>query len=298
MTAPRTSAPIGAEVMGILNVTPDSFSDGGLFEDPADARDQAASMLARGAAVVDVGGESTRPGASPVDPLTEQARILPVLEAVSETCADAGVRCSVDTRHADTARAAVAAGATIINDVSASLHEVAAELGVGWVAVHMSGDPRTMQEAPSYDDVVDEVRSFLARRAERARLVGVGEVWVDPGIGFGKSTAHNVALLANIGSLVDDGTPVLLGVSRKRSLGVLLARSDFGHDPHPGPPGGRAYFDGQDPVGTEDRLDGSLVMATWAALQGVRMIRAHDVGATVRAMEIAAGADSAGDREE
>jgi dihydropteroate synthase len=275
--------------MGVLNVTPDSFSDGGDHLDPGSARRRVERMIAEGVAVIDVGGESTRPGAAPVDEAVEQARVLPVLEAIAAPCEDAGVRRSIDTRNAGTARAAVAVGASLLNDVSAALFEVAAELGVGWVAMHMSGDPRTMQADPSYLDVVDEVTAFLVQRATAATAAGVQEVWVDPGIGFGKTTAHNVALLAHLDRLAAEGFPVLVGTSRKRSLGVLLARSDLGSALHPGPPGGRAYFEGPEPVDLADRLDGSLATATWAMIQGARMIRAHDVGPTVRAAALVAG---------
>ena len=284
---PHATAP--PAVMGVLNATPDSFSDGGAHLDPDAARRRVEQMIAEGVGVIDVGGESTRPGAAAVDEAVELARVIPVLEAIAGPCRAAGVRRSIDTRNPGTARAAVAAGATLLNDVSAELFEVAAELGVGWVAMHMAGDPRTMQVDPSYDDVVDEVRSFLVGRARRAVAAGVEEVWLDPGIGFGKTTAHNVALLARLDLLVAEGFPVLIGTSRKRSVGVLLARSDAGEPPHPGPPGGRAYFEGPDPVDLADRLDGSLVTSTWAMIQGARMIRAHDVGPTVRAAALVAG---------
>lgn len=279
--------------MGVLNVTPDSFSDGGRHDSLRTAVARVHEMVAEGADVIDVGGESTRPGAAPVDPADEQRRVLPVLEAVAETCAAAGVRLSIDTRDAGTARAAVALGATLINDVSASLHRVAAELGVGWVAMHMLGDPRTMQVEPRYDDVVADVARFLRERVAAAAAAGVGEIWVDPGIGFGKTTAHNLALLARLDQLVADGTPVVLGTSRKRSLGVLLARSDAGAVPHPGPTGGSAAFDRPDgvtsrePVPVTDRLAGSLSTATWAMIHGARMVRVHDVAATVGAVRVA-----------
>jgi dihydropteroate synthase len=280
-------------VMGVLNVTPDSFSDGGLHDRVGAAVERVAVMIAEGADVIDVGGESTRPGAAPVDPAGEQARVLPVLEAIAEPCRVAGVRISVDTRNGSTARAAVALGATLINDVSASLWPVAADLGVGWVAMHMLGDPRTMQLSPRYADVVDDVGSFLRDKVRLARRAGVEEVWVDPGIGFGKTTAHNLALLGRLDELVADGTPVVIGTSRKRSLGVLLARSDAGMAPHPGPPGGDAALDGPDPVPVEDRLAGSLSTATWAMIVGARMVRVHDVGATVRAVAVARAAQAA-----
>lgn len=280
--------------MGVLNVTPDSFSDGGDHDSLVLAVARVHEMVAEGADVIDVGGESTRPGAAPVDPADEQRRVLPVLEAVAGPCAEAGVRLSIDTRHAATARAAVALGATLVNDVSASLWPEAVEMGVGWVAMHMSGDPRTMQSEPRYDDVVADVFGFLRDRAEVARAAGVAEIWVDPGIGFGKTTAHNVALLARLDELVADGVPVVVGTSRKRSLGVLLARSDAGLGAHPGPPGGTAEFEGPEPVPVAQRLVGSLCTATWAMIQGAAMVRVHDVAETVKAVSIVASAGLAG----
>ncbi len=273
------------QVMGILNVTPDSFSDGGEFLDPLRAHARVMRMIAEGAAWIDVGGESTRPGAEPIDPVEECRRVLPVLEMVAQDAAAAGVRLSIDTRNAETARAAVAAGATLINDVSASLWEVAAECGVGWVAMHMAGDPTTMQRDPHYDDVVDQVRTFLADRAGRARRAGVTEIFVDPGIGFGKTTRHNMELLAHLDLLVGDGHPVLIGTSRKRFTGVLLARSDAAGRP----PLRGATPDGPPLVELSDRLDGSLATATWAMAAGARIVRAHDVAATVQAAPIVSG---------
>ncbi|MCH2423851.1 MAG: dihydropteroate synthase, partial [Acidimicrobiales bacterium] len=214
--------------MGVLNVTPDSFSDGGRFLDHALAVARGRAMIAEGASIVDVGGESTRPGALPVDEDEEVARVIPVIEMLATDSAVAvkSVRNSNDTRPAALAEAAVAAGATIVNDVSASLHEVAADLGVGWVAMHMRGDPRTMQDEPVYDDVVAEVRDFLVERATAAVTAGVSEVWIDPGIGFGKTAAHNLALVRHVDVLVASGWPVVIGVSRKRFLGELTGRSD------------------------------------------------------------------------
>ena len=274
------------EVMGVLNVTPDSFSDGGLHERSDVAVDRGRELLAQGATVVDVGGESTRPGAEPVDPAQEAARVVPVIEALAADCRAVGARLSVDTRHEEVARAAVAAGVDLVNDVSASLWPVAAELGVGWVAMHMQGDPRTMQAEPRYGDVVDEVRGFLDRRARAAEDAGVAEVWVDPGIGFGKTTAHNVALLAHLDRLVADGRPVVVGTSRKRSLGVLMARADLGLPAHPGPGGGGADLElpvgAGDPVPVGSRRSGSLITAAWAMIHGARMVRVHDVAETVR----------------
>jgi dihydropteroate synthase len=273
------------QVMGVLNVTPDSFSDGGRFDAPDRAVRRVTEMLDQGATCIDVGGESTRPGAAPIDPDEECRRVLPVIDAVAEQVAARGARLSIDTRNEATARAAVAAGATLLNDVSASLWEVAADLGVGWVAMHMAGDPRTMQADPRYDDVVDEVRGFLVERATTAEAAGVPEVWVDPGIGFGKTTSHNLDLLAHLDVLVAEGFPVLVGTSRKRFTGELLARSDApgrGLGDLSGPLGGV-------PVGVDDRVDGSLATATWAMVQGARMVRAHDVAVTARAATIVSG---------
>ena len=248
-------------VMGVLNVTPDSFSDGGRFPRPVDAVVHGLRLAAEGAAIVDVGGESTRPGAEPVEPAEEMHRVLPVVSAL----ADKGVRISIDTRCAEVAEAAVAAGATLVNDVSASeeLMAVAAAGGAGYVAMHAKGDPRTMQVDPRYDDVVDEVHGFLAVAAARARQLGCREVWVDPGIGFGKTVEHNLALLAALPELVEAGDPVVVGASRKGFLGALT---------------------GGAPVG--DRLEASVAVATWAFHCGVQVVRAHDVAETVRALRL------------
>jgi len=256
--------------MGVLNVTPDSFSDGGRFLDPEAAVAHGLAMAAEGADVVDVGGESTRPGAEPIGPVEECRRVVPVIHELARH-----VRVSIDTRHAVVAEAAVAAGATLVNDVSASLGRLTAALGsepghrVGFVAMHMLGDPRTMQDDPRYGDVVAEVGAFLLQRAEEAASLGVEEVWVDPGIGFGKALEHNLALLARLDELVAGGFPVVVGTSRKRFLGLLLAAAD-------GLPAGQL-------VETDDRLEGSVASATWAMWQGARMVRAHDVRATVLA---------------
>jgi len=253
--------------MGVVNVTPDSFSDGGQHFEPAAAVQQARRLVAEGADVIDVGGESTRPGAQAVPEDEERRRVLPVIEALAGE-----VRVSIDTRKASVARAAVAAGATLLNDVSASLDDVAAECEVGWVAMHMQGQPQTMQVDPSYDDVVGEVRSFLVERAGRARAAGVEEIWIDPGIGFGKTAQHNLALLARLDEIVGTGFAVLVGTSRKAFLGALLAGSDGV----------------ERPVTTADRLEGSLASATWAMAQGARMVRVHDVAATVQAAKVVA----------
>jgi dihydropteroate synthase len=245
-------------VMGVLNVTPDSFSDGGRWFDRHAAIARGLELVAEGADVVDVGGESTRPGAAPVDEAEERRRVVPVIEALAPH-----VRVSVDTRTRGVAEAALAAGATLLNDVSASLHATAAAAGAGWVAMHMRGEPRTMQDDPRYDDVVGEVRAFLVERAEQAIAAGVTEVWIDPGIGFGKTPAHNLSLLRRLDEIVAAGYDVLVGTSRKGFLGALTG----------GAP-------------ADDRLEASLATAVMAAAAGARMVRAHDVLPTVHAMRI------------
>jgi dihydropteroate synthase len=245
-------------VMGIVNTTADSFSDGGRFLDPEAAIAHGLRLVAEGAGIVDVGGESTRPGSSPVPADEQVRRVVPVVAGLAPH-----VRVSVDTRDAAVAEAAVAAGATIINDVGARLWEVAAATGAGWVAMHVQGEPATMQVAPRYDDVVAEVSAFLADRAARARAAGVAEVWVDPGIGFGKTAAHNLEVLARLDELVAAGTPVAVGTSRKGFLGALT--------------GG---------AGVEDRLEASVATAVWALAAGAALVRVHDVAATVAALRI------------
>ncbi|MGB6057078.1 MAG: dihydropteroate synthase, partial [Microthrixaceae bacterium] len=269
----------------MLNVTPDSFSDGGQHFDTTSAILRAREMVEQGADVIDVGGESTRPGAEPVDPLDEQRRVIPVIEGIVEMLRSTqsnAVRLSIDTRNVDTARRAVAAGATLINDVSATLAVTAAELGVGWVAMHMLGDPRTMQASPRYDDVVHDVKKFLVERASEAARLGVGEIWIDPGIGFGKTIDHNLELLSRLDEIVSEGFPVLIGTSRKRFLGELTARSDAHLAPlHPlhalarsGSTAGKgAAVDVENlpspaPSDVASRLEASLTTATWAMLKG------------------------------
>jgi len=276
--------------MGIVNVTPDSFSDGGRFLDHAAAIAHGLELVAEGADLVDVGGESTRPGAAPVDEATELERVLPVITALAPH-----VRVSIDTVKPDVARAAVEAGATLVNDVSCSLDPVAAELGVGWVAMHSRGTPATMQSLAIYDDVVTEVARFLTEAADRAAARGIEEIWLDPGIGFAKTARHNLELLARLDELVAIGRPVLVGTSRKHFLGSLLADSDRA---------GRAraaaacrsgtvldapavLADGPAPV--DDRLEGSVATVTWALAKGARMIRAHDVRASVHAAAVVGG---------
>jgi dihydropteroate synthase len=257
-------------VMGVLNVTPDSFSDGGQWFDAAAAIEHGRRLIEQGADVLDVGGESTRPGAGPVPETEELRRVLPVIEALAAS----GVRVSIDTRKVAVAKAAVGAGATIINDVSASLWPVAAEVGVGWIAMHMPADPSVMQAYAHYDDVVAEVREYLVARATRARSEGVPEVWIDPGIGFGKTAHHNLLLLRHLDTLVGSGFPVVVGTSRKSFLGRLA----------PGRDGA--------PASPLDRLEASVATTAWAVVHGADIVRVHDVAPAVQAVRLAGSATS------
>lgn len=264
---------MSATVMGILNVTPDSFSDGGhhLTVDAAVAHGR--RLAAEGAGVIDIGGESTRPGAEPVAVDTELDRVVPVVEALwSALVADGAdhIELSVDTTKAAVARAAVAAGASIVNDVSASLEAVAADLGAGWIAMHAAGPSATMQDQPRYHDVRAEVADHLADAARRGTEAGVTRLWVDPGIGFGKTTEHNLALVGDLDRFTAIA-PVVVGVSRKATIGAIHAESDS-----------------VAAVGADDRLEGSLAMATWCAHLGAGMVRVHDVRATVHAVSVVA----------
>jgi dihydropteroate synthase len=247
-------------LMGVLNVTPDSFSDGGRFDDPARAADAAVAMVAAGAAVLDLGAESTRPGARPVSSREERARLLPVLRAVR---AAVRVPLSVDTMKADVAEAALEAGADIVNDVSAGRADrrmlpLCGRASVPVVLMHMRGRPATMQRRPAYRDVVREVVAFLGRRAAAARLAGVAAdaIVLDPGIGFGKTVAHNLALLGRLDALVALGYPVLVGVSRKGFIGTLL--------------GG---------AGPSERAFGTAAAVALAVSRGASLLRVHDVAA-------------------
>lgn len=265
-------------VMGVLNLTPDSFSDGGRFLEPAAALARARAMIAEGADILDLGAESTRPGADPVPADIEIARLVPVIEAIR---AESAVAISVDTMKPAVARATIAAGATIWNDVTAlqgapdSL-TVAADLGCEVVLMHMQGEPRTMQAEPVYADVVAEVAQALAARAEAAVAAGVArdKIWLDPGIGFGKHmTRHNLPLLAHLDQLTALGFPVLLGVSRKSFIGAV--------------DGGAA---------ADQRLGGSLAAALWGVRAGVRAVRVHDVRETAQALKVWAAIQSASEK--
>ncbi|MEI8205538.1 MAG: dihydropteroate synthase [Kiritimatiellales bacterium] len=243
-------------IMGILNVTPDSFSDGGKFQILEKAVAHGLEMVEEGADIIDIGGESTRPGAKPVQALEEIARTGPVIKKLREKT---GALISIDTRKAEVARAALAAGADIINDISAladpGMAAVAAETGAGLVLMHMLGTPETMQTNPRYDNVVSNVWSFLEERMRFAVARGVApeQIVLDPGIGFGKTDEHNLALLKGIPTLMAAGRPVLIGASRKSFIGRML--------------GG----------GTDDRLAGSLAIAAFAVLRGAHILRLHDV---------------------
>jgi dihydropteroate synthase len=258
-------------VMGIVNVTPDSFSDGGQFLDAGRATEHGLELAAAGAAVLDVGGESTRPGSQPVPAEEQRRRILPVIRRLA---AEAGVPVSVDTADASVAAAALEAGATIVNDITAgrdpAMMPLVAEAGAGYVFMHMQGTPATMQADPRYDDVVAEVGAFLAGRREAARAAGIpeGELMADPGLGFGKTVAHNLTLLARLGDIVQAaGVPVLVGPSRKGFIGVVG-----------GAPGA--------PLPVDQREDGTLATVVWALDHGASMVRVHDVAPAVEAIRL------------
>lgn len=245
-------------LMGVVNVTPDSFSDGGRFLDPQAAAAQARRLIEEGADLIDIGGESSRPGAAPVSEQQELDRVLPVLEKVS------GLEkpVSVDTRRPSVMKAAIAAGASMINDIQALAapwaHEVVANSKCAVCLMHMKGEPRTMQQAPHYDDVAREVKAFLKEAVRKAMFAGIGKdrIVADPGFGFGKTAAHNLELLRNLSQLQELGVPLLVGVSRKSTIGAVTGR----------------------PV--EERLAGSLAMALLALQGGATILRVHDVKET------------------
>jgi dihydropteroate synthase len=260
--------------MGVVNVTPDSFSDGGRFLAPASAIAHGEALVDAGADLLDVGGESTRPGADPVDEAEELRRVVPVVEGLAGT----GVPVSIDTTKSTVAAAALDAGATVVNDVSAGLFDpeilgVAAARGAGVMLMHMRGEPRTMQDAPEYGDVVAEVGDALVARLAAAEAAGVPREsrCVDPGIGFGKTLEHNLLLLAQLGELVARvEVPVAIGTSRKRFLGALL-RDVAGEIGEPPP---------------ERRDDGTLATVVWALDHGARIVRVHDVRPAARAVAL------------
>lgn len=267
----RRALPVGPRtlLMGVVNVTPDSFSDGGRFFEPHRAVAHGVALVAEGADLLDVGGESTRPGSRPVPPEEERRRVLPVIEALH---ARASVPLSVDTRKADVAGAALEAGAEVVNDVSAlqdpAMGGVVAAARAGLVLMHMRGQPQTMQRAPTYVDVVHDVRDHLRERATAAQAAGVarGAIVVDPGLGFGKRTGRgiedNATLLGRLPELAALGYPILVGASRKSFIGNILG------------------------LPLEERLEGSLAAAALAAWNGASIIRAHDVRATRRVLDL------------
>jgi dihydropteroate synthase len=261
--------PLGSKVliMGILNVTPDSFSDGGRFLDPVLAVDQAQKMIAEGTDIIDIGGESTRPGASYVSEEEEITRIRPIVEALGK-CTD--VPLSIDTQKASVAQVALDCGASIVNDVSAlqddcRMAQVVQESGAGVVLMHRQGSSATMQEAPQYKDVVGEVKSFLSKRVALARSMGISpdRIIIDPGIGFGKTCYHNLKILANIGEFLQLEQPLMIGLSRKAFIGELTGK----------------------PV-TEREMGNAAAIAT-AVWQGAHILRVHDVAAMKDAIRVA-----------
>jgi dihydropteroate synthase len=257
-------------VMGVLNVTPDSFSDGGKLwrggPDLPRVRDMALQMIAAGAALLDVGGESTRPGAEPVDEADECRRVIPVIEAL----ADLDIILSVDTRKPGVARRAAAAGARLLNDVSGfrdpAMIEVLAATGMAGCIMHMQGDPRTMQQAPEYRDVVGEIRAFLGERVAACRAAGIARdrLLLDPGFGFGKTLAHNLTLLRDLEQVRVEELPILVGLSRKRMIGTLTGRD------------------------VDQRTAGSVAAALLAVERGADIVRVHDVAETVDALRVLA----------
>lgn len=250
--------------MGIVNVTPDSFSDGGQFFDSGRAIAHARQLAEEGADILDIGGESSRPGALAVDEQEELRRILPVIQALG----DLGIPLSIDTTKPEVMRRAVEAGAAMVNDIAAlaapGALEAVAATQAAVILMHMRGEPRTMQQAPEYEDVVSEVKAFLGSRVAQARQAGIGveRIIVDPGFGFGKRLEHNLALLRHLDSLVDLGCPILVGLSRKSSLGVITGR----------------------PVG--ERMPASIAAALVALAKGAAIVRVHDVAATRDALAV------------
>jgi dihydropteroate synthase len=252
--------------MGVLNVTPDSFSEGGRFFDPDDAVKHAVQMVADGADIIDVGGESTRPGSDPVPADEELNRVLPVIERLADETPDIPI--SIDTRKASVAAAALEAGATIVNDVSAGadpdMFDVVREHHAAIVLMHMKGEPKTMQEAPTYDDVVGEVHEFLRGRIEAAEFAGIDPegIAIDPGIGFGKDLGHNLELMRRVDEFLDLGRPLLVGPSRKRFIGAIL---DLPED---------------------QRVEGTIGAVAWMVARGAHVVRVHDVREVVRAVRV------------
>jgi dihydropteroate synthase len=267
--------------MGVVNVTPDSFSDGGLFLDAGAAVAHGQELVEQGADILDVGGESTRPGAEPVGEAEELRRVLPVVEGLVDTGVGVGAdtQISIDTSKAAVAQAALAAGASLLNDVSAlradpEMAGVVAESGAQCCLMHMRGEPRTMQHDPHYEDVVDDVRAFLEERMHFAVRAGIAEerLLLDPGIGFGKTLAHNLELLRRLDELTTLGRPLVVGTSRKSFLGRLIADAQ-----------GR-----ETPVDTAERLPGTVATSVLAYERGATVLRVHDVAPVRAALAVAA----------
>src|SRR5215218_4942834 len=256
-------------IMGVVNVTPDSFSDGGLFLDADAAVEHGLRLVDEGADILDVGGESTRPGAEPVSEEEERHRVLPVIERLVR---DGGARISIDTTKPAVARAALDAGATLVNDVSAfrfdpEMAALVAETGAGCCLMHMLGEPRTMQQDPRYDDVVSDVKAFLEERLAFATSEGIAEerVWLDPGIGFGKTVEHNLELLRRLDEIVAIGRPVVIGTSRKSFLGRIAGGRDESR-----------------------RVPGTIATNVLALERGATLFRVHDVAQNADALAVAA----------
>jgi dihydropteroate synthase len=271
-------------VMGVLNVTPDSFSDGGRFIEPDTAVARAEQMAAEGADLIDVGGESTRPGAQPVEPDEQIRRVVPVLRAAKASLAGV-VTFSIDTTRADVAAAALDAGAHVVNDVSAGrddpgLLPLAARRGCPLVLMHMQGTPQTMQLNPTYSDVTAEVKSFLRDRSGAATGAGVDprNILLDPGIGFGKTVSHNLELLRRLGELATLGRPLVVGTSRKGFIGKVLGEQPGGAD-------------------SASRLFGTAATVAWAVANGAGVVRVHDVGAMAQVVRMVRSIKSGGDCE-
>jgi dihydropteroate synthase len=275
-------APEGFRLMGIVNVTPDSFSDGGLFFEADAAIAHARTLAGEGADILDIGGESTRPGAEPVPLKEELRRVLPVVEGVlAADWTPARPQVSIDTSKATVARAALQAGASLVNDVSAfradpDMAGLVAESGCECCLMHMLGEPRTMQKDPSYGDVVDDVKAFLEERLTFAVREGVSErrVLLDPGIGFGKTVEHNLELLRRLKELLSLGRPIVIGTSRKSFLGAITVGT-------PGAPGSSA-------LGVRDRLGGTVASNVLALERGASVFRVHDVAPVREALAVAA----------
>jgi dihydropteroate synthase len=255
-------------VMGVLNITPDSFADGGVFLDLNDATDRVRQMLGEGADIVDIGGESTRPGAAPIPEAAELERVIPLLENIRLACDARGVPISVDTRKPVVMRAAIAAGASMINDINALRAPGAIEaLSEGSAAVclmHMQGEPATMQQSATYDDVVADVAAFLAERASACVAAGIdrARIVLDPGFGFGKTVEHNLTLLRRLSEIAALGYPLLAGLSRKSTIGALTGRD------------------------VDDRMAGSVAAALAAVARGAALVRVHDVRETADALKV------------